>query len=363
MPEFEIPSTMKAQRLTVATGEMTVEEIPVPSPAADEVLLKVAYCGICASDLSLMKGHLKSSQDVITQGHELSGVVVAVGEDVTQWSVGDRLVPSAGKPCGVCRNCRSGDPANCTNVRILSFAYDGGWAQYVVVPAIGCTPIPADVPMEQAALLADAVATPFGAVTGTAQVRAGESAGVWGVGGIGTHLVQLLHLAGAAPIIAVDLDDAVLERAASVGADYTFRSDDPELQEKILEATGGWGLDVGFDAVGLTVVTKAVVAALGLNGRAVTVGMGDQTVEAGNFRELALGHKQVRGHLGYGKHDAAVLARLLAHGRLDLSHSISRIIALEDIAEGVEMLDKKIGNPIRILVQPNGDPADWPELG
>ena len=191
MNKVEIPATMKAQRLRVATGEITVEEIPVPQPEPDEVLLKVAYCGICASDLSLIHGNLKSTQEVITQGHELSGTVVAVGSDVKQWQVGDRLIPSAGRPCLECRNCLAGDPANCLNVRILSFAYDGGWAQYVKVPAAGCTRIPENVPMEQAALLADAVATPFGAVTGTAHVQAGETVGVWGVGGVGTHLVQL----------------------------------------------------------------------------------------------------------------------------------------------------------------------------
>lgn len=111
--------------------------------------------------------------------------------------------------------------------------------------------MPDNVPLEQAAILADAVSTPFGAVVRTGKVAVGESVGVWGVGGLGTHIVQLARLVGAVPIVAVDVNPVVLERARAVGADYAFDSRDDGLRDKIAEATGGRLLDVAFDAVGL----------------------------------------------------------------------------------------------------------------
>ena len=140
---------------------------------------------------------------------------------------------------------------NCLRIQLMAFAYDGAWAEYTVAQAAGLTRVPDNVPMEQAAILADAVSTPYGAVVRTAKVTIGESVGVWGVGGVGTHIVQLARLAGAVPVIAVDINPAVLNRALEVGADYACNSRNDALQDKIAEITGGRKLDVAFDAVGL----------------------------------------------------------------------------------------------------------------
>ena len=104
-----------------------------------------------------------------------------------------------------CANCRRGDVTNCLAIQLMAFAYDGAWAEYTVAQAAGLTRVPDNVPLEQAAILADAVSTPFGAVVRTGKVGIGESVGVWGVGGVGTHIVQLARLVGAVPVIAVDI--------------------------------------------------------------------------------------------------------------------------------------------------------------
>lgn len=347
-----IPSTMLAERFYAATREVKLEEIPVPEPGPGEVLIKVAYCGICHSDLSLIDGNFPARVPVVTQGHEVAGTVVKLGLGVNQWQVGDKVIPSAGRACLKCRNCQRGNFAACLNLNLMAFAYDGGWAEYVVSGAVGCTRVPDNVPLAQAALLADAVSTPFAAVVRTAKVHLGNAVGIWGVGGVGTHLVQLAKIAGGVPIVAVDINEAALERALKLGADYAFRSDDPDLHSKIAEATGGRMLDVAFDAVGITATARQAVANLDSNGQVITVGMSAQSIDAGSFMEFSLLRKQIKGHLGYQVQDIQILAELLSRGRLDLSGSISAVVPLSEIHRGIEMLEKKIDNPIRILVQP-----------
>lgn len=349
-----VPTTMRAQRFHRDTRTFAVEDVPVPAPGPGQVLVRVAFCGICHSDLSLMDGTFPSANvpEVITQGHEASGTVAALGPGVGGWAVGDRVVPAAGRPCRRCEHCRRGDFPHCNDLQLMAFAYDGAWAQFTVADAAGLTRVPDDVPLEQAALLADAVATPFGAVVHTGGVRVGEAVGIWGVGGVGTHVVQLARLVGAVPIIAVDLDPDVRARALEVGADHAFDSRDPQLREKIAAATGGHLLDVAFDAVGIRATFEQSLAMLTPGGRVVGVGLSGQDVSLGSTLAFNLSRKQVLGHLGYRNEDIGVLVKLLATGRLDLSRSVSRIVSLEDVADGVRQLQEHEGNPVRILVQP-----------
>ncbi len=344
--------TMRAQRFYAETRTYAVEDVPIPEPGPGEVLVKVEYCGICHSDLSLINGTFPAQLPVVTQGHEASGTVAKLGPGVTGWTEGDRVILAAGKPCMDCPNCRRADFSNCLRIRLMAFAYDGAWAEYTVGQAASLTRIPDNVPFEQAAILADAVSTPFGAVVRTGKVAVGESVGVWGVGGIGTHIVQLARLVGAAPIIAVDLNPAVRDRALELGADYAFDSRDPELQNKISEATAGRKLDVAFDAVGLKVTFEQALDSLTIGGRLVGVGMSAETPSIGMTAMFGLSKKQVLGHLGYQNVDIETLASLVSRGRLDLTRSISAVVPLEDIAHGIEMLESQDGNPIRILVRP-----------
>ncbi len=344
--------TMLAERFYAKDHSIHLEQIPIPEPGPGQVLIKVAYCGICHSDLSLINGNFPPSLDVVTQGHEASGTIAKLGAGVAGWSVGDRVIPSAGRPCMKCRKCRRGDFADCLHLNLMAFAYDGAWAEYHVTSAMGLTRIPDNVAMDQAALLADAVSTPYAAVVRTGQVHTGNAVAIWGVGGVGTHLLQLARGAGAVPVIAVDLNDEVLARAKRLGADFTFHSDDPDLMKKIEEATGGRMIDVAFDAVGIQSTVRAAVESLDVNGKVVTLGLSDQNIDAGPFLDFNLQLKQVRGHLGYKGQDIAVLAEMLSFGRLDLSESISAVVPLKDVEEGINMLKEHKGNPIRILVKP-----------
>lgn len=345
--------TMRAQRLDTETRTFEVADVPIPVAGPGEVLIKVAFCGICHSDLSLIDGTFPAmGPRVLTQGHEASGTIAEIGEGVQGWAVGDRVVPAAGRPCGQCPSCLRADFGNCTALQLMAFAYDGAWAEYTVAQAMGLTRVPDNVPMEQAAILADAVSTPYGAVVHTGEVRVGESVGVWGAGGVGTHIVQLARLVGASPIVVLDLDENVRARSLELGADLALDSRDPDVAAKIAEITEDRMLDVAFDAVGLKVTFEQAFAMLATRGRLVGVGMSAEEVGLGSTMMLGLSRKQVRGHLGYEVADIGTLARLVSTGRLDLSGSISEIIDLEDIAEGVRKLQEHEGSPVRILVRP-----------
>ena len=345
-------STMRAERFYADTKKVALEDVPIPEPGPGEVLVKVAYCGICHSDLSLINGTFPAQAPVVTQGHEASGTIAKLGPDVTDWAEGDRVVVAAGRPCQQCPNCRRGDVVNCLRVQLMAFAYDGAWAEYTVAQAAGLTRVPDNVPLQQAAVLADAVSTPFGAVVRTGKVAIGESVGVWGVGGVGTHVVQLARLVGAVPVIALDINPAVLERALEIGADCAFDSRDDGLRDKIAEVTGGRMLDVAFDVVGLKVTFEQALDSLTSGGRLVGVGMSAEAPTVGPTAMFGLTRKQVLGHLGYQNVDIETLAKLVSLGRLDLSRSISEIVPLEDVQSGIEKLERQDGNPIRILVQP-----------
>jgi D-arabinose 1-dehydrogenase-like Zn-dependent alcohol dehydrogenase len=349
---MSLPGTMRAQRLDTATHEFTVTDVPVPVPGPGEVLIEVAYCGICHSDLSLIDGVFPASLPVITQGHEASGTIAALGQGVRGWAVGDRVVPAAGRPDGTCVMCLSARFEECLGLQLMAFAYDGAWAEYTVAQAMGLTRVPDDVSLQQAALLADAVATPYGAVVNTGAVRVGEAVGVWGLGGVGTHLVQLAELVGAAPIIALDVIPETRQRALELGADLALDSRDPDVHAKIRAATAGLGLDVAFDAVGIPATFTQAQHSLRIGGRLVQVGMSGADLNLGSSMMLGLTRIQVLGHLGYRNADIGTLARLVSLGRLDLSRSVSEIVSLEDVAEGIRKLHAHEGNPVRILVQP-----------
>lgn len=342
---------MRAARFEAASSSLTVADVPVPKPGPGEVLVKVMACGICLSDVHLIDGTLPGSLPVVTPGHEAAGIVEQAGERVSGWQPGDRVLLGAGRACGVCAPCTRGI-AECEAPQIMGFGYDGAWAQYVVVPGGALTPLPDDLPFEQACVLADAVATPYAALTERAGLRPAESIGLWGIGGLGVHAVQIAKMVGAAPIIALDPLPAARERALKLGADEALDPTAPDVQDRIRALTGGRGLDVAVDLVGANVVLAQCVASLARAGRAVMVGLSLEDMQLGPGVVLGVQSQSLLGHLGYQRKHLEQLVTLVRTGRLDLSGSVSALLPLEEIVAGVEKLRSKEGNPIRLVVQP-----------
>jgi len=231
--------------------------------------------------------------------------------------------------------------------------YDGAWAEYVVVPFPLLTAVPEHVPIEQAALIVDAVATPYTGLIHRGGLRLGEVVGLWGVGGLGVHAVQIARLAGAGLIIAVDPNDAACQRALELGADRALNPRTVDVRQEVMRLTGDDGLNLAVELAGTNRALDQAVSCLGRFGRAVVIGMCMEPVQLTEPSVLfGYYNHAVLGHDGYHKRDIEQLVRLVASGRLDLSRSVSALVPLEEVARGVERLSKKEGNPIRLVVKP-----------
>jgi threonine dehydrogenase-like Zn-dependent dehydrogenase len=307
---------------------------------------------VCLSDVHLIDGSLPGNLPVVTPGHEPAGVIERVGSDVEFWAPGQRVLMAAGKTCMQCQFCHAGEFENCQAPQIMGFSYDGAWAEYVVVPAAALVAIPDSVPIEQAAICADAVSTPYAALLERAQVRPAESVAIWGIGGLGIHAVKLARLMGAAPIIALDPLEDARKRALAAGADVALDPMDPLTVLAVREAAGGAGVDVALDVVGSVPVLQQAEQCLARRGRLVMVGMSMDATQLGPGAIFSVQSQTLLGHLGYRKEHLHQLLRLVETGRLDLSDSISDIVPLDGVVDAVERLATKRDNPIRIVVRP-----------
>lgn len=335
-------ATMLAARLNVRTRELSMVRVPVPVPGPGEVRVAVGAAGVCLSDVHLVQGLLRPALldgDTVTLGHEVAGTVDALGEGVTRVAVGTRVVVQAGKEVGA-------------TVHTMGVDYDGGWAEYLVAPAGLMVPIPDSLPFDQAAIIPDAVSTPWSAIERTGQVRAGESVGVWGVGGLGAHGVQLLRLVGAAPIVAIDPLPEARQRALELGADLALDPGDPAFVSAMDAATGGRRLDVAFDFAGVDAVRSQAINSLGVDGRLVLVGLSGHPVTIENSTSFSYHRRQLRGHYGSEPRHVEQLVSLARLGRLDLARSVSMTLPLADAPLAVAMLERKEGSPIRIVLVP-----------
>ena len=333
---------MLAGRMNYATKEFAVKHVPVPTPGPGEVRVQVRAAGVCLSDVHLIDGVIQPlflAGDEVTLGHEVAGVVESLGEGVTGVELGTRVIIQAGKTVD-------------GNLWTMGVDYDGGWAEYVLTPADTLVPIPDSMPFDQAAVIPDAVSTPWGAISWTGQVKAGEAVGVWGIGGLGAHGIQLLRLVGAAPIIAIDPVAAARERALEFGADIALDPTQADFAEQVTAATGGRGLDVAIDFAGFAPVRQQALDCLRVGGRLVLVGISGGPITVANDTSFQFTRKQILGHYGSEHHHAPELVKLVALGRLDFSKSISNTFALADAAKAVHDLETKAGNPIRLVLVP-----------
>lgn len=333
---------MLAARLNLDTRDFAVTEVPVPAPPPGWVRVRVRSAGVCLTDLHLIHGattglHLQSGD--LTLGHEIAGEVDLLGAGVTGWSHGDRVAVS------VLHQRPEGEYT-------IGVDFDGGWAEYVVTPASTLVRIPDVLPFDVASIIPDAISTPWAAITQTAQVRPGEAVAAWGIGGVGTHAIQLLRFVGAAPIIAVDPREEARKRALRLGADFVVDPIAEDPVEQIRSLTGGRGVDVAFDFVGSSQVEAQLLQAGAPFGRAIFVGVNMQPLVLEVPALMVIMRQQIRGHFANGPDAIPDLIDLLALGRLDFSDSISDHFALTDAAKAVEALETKTGDPVRLVLVP-----------
>ena len=327
---------MRAGRITVSTRAFAVVDVPTPDAGSGQVRIKVAAAGVCLSDVHFIEGILSPGYlvgDCVTLGHEVAGVVDQIGAGVSGVTLGDRVVVTVEQ-----RN-------EAQQITTLGFDYDGGWAEYLVTKADYIAKIPDSLPFEQAAIIPDAVSTPWAAISSTGKIQAGESAVVFGVGGLGIHAVQLLKIVGCSKIIAIDPRNEARARALARGADFAFAPDDPEIKQHR-------GLNAAFDFAGVTSVRKQALSLLGEQGRLVIIGIANEPIVIPNDMAFTYMRTQITGHYGSEARHVRELLEFAAQGKLDLSQSVTEVMPLENAAQALEKLAKKIGDPIRIVLKP-----------
>ncbi len=347
---------MKAAILRAAHEPMTIEDVELDGPRAQEVRIRVAASGLCHSDYHIISGDLGSAFPIVL-GHEASGIVEAVGSDVRGLAVGDRVATCSSIFCGHCGDCQDGhnhlcsdkplraapDPASPIRQKgevIHQFCNIGGFAEEMVIHRSAVSKLPEGMPLDVAALLGCAVLTGIGCVTDAAQVRPGSTVVVLGCGGVGLNVVQGARLAGAARIIAVDLNPAKLELARTFGATDTVTGGDDAVKE-VLELTGG-GADYALEVIGIPAVQKQACLMLRKRGTLVLVGLPKSGSDF-SAPALAIITREIRvvGSLMGSVPFQRVIpgyAQLYLDGRLTLDPLISQRIALADINTGYAQL-------------------------
>ncbi len=328
-------------------ADLRIEEVRAPLPEPGQVVVDIAACGVCASDLHVVQGITPAGHLPITLGHEAAGTVSSVGDGVSEWQVGDRVIVPAGQTCGTCAMCRTGRDNLCASTKVLGVDVDGAQAGAVAVAAALPLPIPGHVPFAQAAILADAVATPYHALK---RGGAGEGtvAVVIGMGGLGFHAVQLAVLAGA-EVVGIDTDEVALERGLQAGAFAVVNAHDGDAVAQVLAATEG-GADVSFEFVGVSATVALASRVLRPGGRATLVGIGRDRLTGPPLGLFVSREQEVVGSFGATLADVNELVDLLDAGRLDLSRSVSHTFGIQDLPTAIQMLHTREGNPLRIVI-------------
>src|SRR5581483_1144568 len=342
-------------------------------PRRGEVLVKVAACGVCHTDLHVMKGEVPFPVPAV-MGHEISGAIVELGEGVDGPEPGTRVAGTFIMPCGACEACRSARDDLCEPFfamnRLRGTLYDGetrlhrpdgsplamysmgGLAEYAVVPAGGVFPLPESQPIEEAAVFGCAALTAYGALVHGADLRPGARVAVVGTGGVGSLIVQFARATGALQVIAVDINQEKLAAARALGASDAVDASTGDAVARVLELTGG-GVDVAFEALGLEQTFLQALGMLRDGGRLVAVGIAPVDVRAPvEITRLVRRGLQIVG--SYGARPRSDMPRLLAlidRGVVRPGDSVSRRFPLDQAADAYAALDRReiVGRAIVVM--------------
>ncbi|MBE0408230.1 MAG: zinc-binding dehydrogenase [Anaerolineales bacterium] len=342
---------MRAIRLVEPGKPLELQEIEIPEVGANDVLVAVKAAGICHSDAHYRAGRSPVHPLPLTLGHEVSGIVEQVGSEVTSIKAGERVCLHYLVTCGECEYCQRGSEQFCKSGSMIGKYRDGGYAEYIRIPARSVFVLPDEVPFEQGAIMMCSSATSLHAIN-KSRLKPGESVAVFGVGGLGISAIQLARAYGAELVLAVDINPAKLEKAAHYGAvPVNARETDPVAEIKRL--TGGRGVDVALELIGLPLTMQQSVQSLAVLGRAAVAGLTEESFQIAPYQEVINKEAEL---IGVSDHLAQEIPQLLtwaSSGKLDLSAVISQTIPLDAglINETLDQLES-FGKPLRVVITP-----------
>jgi propanol-preferring alcohol dehydrogenase len=340
---------MKAAIFHGSNQPLTIEDVPTPTPGPGEILVKIAACGVCHTDLHYLDHGVPTfKKPPLILGHEASGTVAALGAGVTRWKEGDRVLLPAVYGCGQCRMCRTGRENVCDNMVMFGNNVDGAYAEFMLAPAKDALAMPPEVPLIEGAIIADATTTPYHAVVNRGRVQPGDTVVVIGCGGIGLNLVQIAAAVGAR-VIAVDIVDQKLQWACQFGASAGVNAKGVERLDKELRKLTGGGADVAFEAIGNPATQEQAFSAVRTGGRVVLVGSSDKpmTLNTGRamYREI-----EIIGSLGCRAVDYPRVLELVRQGKIKVAELVTARFALDDINAAFDTLRR--GEGIRSVIVP-----------
>ncbi len=361
-----VPETMRAAVLHDISRGLEVQTIRTPRPRFGEVLIKVAACGLCHSDLHVLGGAIAFPLPAVL-GHEVTGTVVELGpgNEHSGLVLGQHVAGGFLMPCGQCEACASGHDELCGPFfdlnRLKGCLYDGqtrlvsldgepiymysmgGLAEYAVVPATALAPVPESVDLVPAAILGCAAMTGFGAVRRGADLRYGESVAVVAVGGVGTNIVQVASAFGASQVIAIDVSDEKLAPMRGYGATAVVNSATHDAREEVLRLTGGKGVDVAFEVLGAPETWKTALDVLADGGRMVPVGLGAgvRTAPVEINRTVRRSQRILGSYGARTRQDLPAVVDLAASGVINYRDVVSKRIPLEEVGAGYQALSQR----------------------
>lgn len=335
---------MRAALVSGYDGAISVVDRPEPEPGPNDVVVDVRACGVCGSDVFLTKGGFDSTLPIVP-GHEASGVVVEVGERVTDIEVGTPVALYYIDHCGACALCLEGRVNMCLRVRRMGVDFDGAFAERVRLPAASVIPVLTTDDPVAIAVLTDAVATPYHALVRIARVDPGETVVVFGIGGLGSNAVQLAKHLGCR-VVAVSRSEEKRSLATRLGADVTIPGGDGVV-DQIREVTGARGPEVIIQTVGSAIVDAQAFAAAGIGGRVVLVGSSVDPFPVRSV-EFIWREAQLLGSRGFTPTDIREVIDLHRAGSITVEHLVGARRPLEEIGEALD--DLRAGRVLRSVV-------------
>jgi 2-desacetyl-2-hydroxyethyl bacteriochlorophyllide A dehydrogenase len=341
---------VKAVRLIEPGQPLEMQDVPIPPVGPGDVLVRIQAAGICHSDVHYRAG-VSPVNFPLTLGHEVAGVVEQVGPQVSNVQVGDRVCLHYMVTCGDCVYCSMGSEQFCTSGQMLGYHRDGGYAEYIVLPARSAFPMPDEIPFEQGAIMMCSSATSFHALR-KGRVKAGEAVAVFGVGGLGMSALQLARAFGALDVYAVDISPRKLDMAEGFGA-IPINAAETDPVAEIKRLSGGRGVDVALELIGLPLTMQQAVGSLAKFGRAVMVGVTQKTIEVAPYRDLVLREGEIIGSSDHLAQELPTLIELARRGRLNLSGVVTDTLPLDADAINAAM-DRleHFSDDIRVVITP-----------
>ncbi len=342
---------MKAVRFVGVNQPLEMQEIPVPEIGERDVLVRVKAAGICHSDAHYRAGISPVQPVPLTLGHEVAGVIEKAGAQVKNVQVGERVCLHYNLSCGDCYYCSTGNDQFCRHVLMIGHYTDGGYAEYIRVPARSAVHLPDEIPFDQGATLMCASATAFHALR-KSELKGGERIAVFGAGGLGQSAVQLAKAFGALEVFAVDINEEKLELAARYGA-IPITNHEGDAVEKIMELTDGKGVDVALEMIGLPQTMKQAIQCAGVMARVVIVGLSGRPLEIDTYNELLGRELKLIGSNDHLLQELPLLVDLARRKTLDTSRVVTRRITLDAdlINQALDELEE-FGGEVRTVIIP-----------